>query len=640
MKKNDGITLYDYGRIVFALIVPVLISLQIELDKLYIILGINIFIYSIGLLVVQRKISAIKAYKWLFIIIDTTLISLLLFLIKGNSAFSLLYLLQLLGLSVSFRLPEFLTALYFQMGIHIVLELLSWQGLAFINPFNKVFVILYFLIAICLLSNAWRKERKVNREMFNKLTRRMQNTKDIYEISKFISFPEASLSLKQMIYQITLNDLDVDAGAILIDDGNGFEIEAVLQLPKGFEEQITDHNFVKFMRELVIRGESLIIDDVRNTDNGLLQFPLIAEILNKYRAVLAYPSIREFVSQVIIVFSKQQGYFTEERIEAYKKTFDKSLFSLARLQDNDTTHDANLQDEQEKLLNTVSGLLARLFRAETCLIALYNGEGKITVKGSFGNSLFKVGTTLDPRDEIISFTKMRNQTTIVNKFSPKGLKNFYGFKFDNLISVSINSRTNVLGMITVINKQAEDFNGYASFNTEDQFLLISLANQIGLAIENQTLFKVQRDTFVTTIRSLVQALDARDPYTKGHSEQVAVYAGIIAKELGLSEIDMENIRFAGLLHDIGKIGIPEKVLNKPGKLTPNEFNQIKLHPYISAQILKPVPLFTSLLPIVYHHHERWDGKGYPDGLKGEDIPLGARILAVADAFDATTLGSN
>jgi len=172
------------------------------------------------------------------------------------------------------------------------------------------------------------------------------------------------------------------------------------------------------------------------------------------------------------------------------------------------------------------------------------------------------------------------------------------------------------------------------FNKEDQLLLVSIANQIALVIENQMLFNVQQDTFLPIIRSLVQALDARDPYTKGHSEQIAIYAVMIAKELGLSVIDVENIRFAGLLHDIGKIGIPEKILNKSGKLTPNEFNQIKLHPYISAQILKPVFLFTSLLPIVYHHHERWDGKGYPDGLAGEDIPLGARILAVADAFDA------
>lgn len=636
MNKSAGVTLYDYGRIIFAITVPVLINLHAKLNNGYLVLYTLIFIYSVGLLILQRQIPAVKIYTKFFIITDTILISLLLLLIQENSAFNFLYLLQLIGLAIDFGLPEILIAFYFQTGTHIILDLRSLQEFEIKYQLNEFITIFYILIIVFLLSKAWGKERKANREMVNKLNRRIQNARDICEISKFLSFPEIDLNLKQMICRVTLRDLEVDAGAVLINTGENFKLKATLQLSKDFEQQITDYNFLKFLRELVTQGEPLIINDTGNLDNDLLQYPLFSETLNKYGSVLIYPIVRNFISQVVIVFSKHQGYFTEERIEVYIETFDRSLFALARLQDNDTSRNDNLQDGQEKLLNIVSGLLARLFRAETCLTALFDGEEKTTVKGSFGDSHFNVGATLDPRDEIIYFTKMRNQVILVDEHSPKGLKRFNGVKFNTLISVPINSGTKVLGMITVINKHAEDFVSYANFNTEDQLLLITLANQIGLAIENQLLFKVQKETIVTTIQSLVQALDARDPYTKGHSEQVALYAVMIAKEMGLADSDIENIRFAGLLHDIGKIGIPEKLLNKPGKLAPNEFNQIKMHPYISAQILKHVPLFTSLLPFVYHHHERWDGKGYPDGLKGEDIPLGARILTVADAFDAMT----
>ena len=634
MNKNNGVTLYDYGRIIFAIIVPVLSSIHGKINNVYLVFCTLIFIYSVGLLVLQRQIPAVKIYTKFFIITDTVLVSLPLFLIQNNSTFNFLYLFQLAGLAISFGLPEILIAFYFQTGTHIILVLLSLQKFETKNQLNEFITIIYFLIVVLLISKAWGKERKVNREIVNKLTRRMQNVRDTYEISNFLRFPEVNLNLTQMICRVTLHDLEADAGAVLIDTGENFKLEATLQLSKDLEQQVMEDSFLKFLRELVTQGKPLIINDTGSLDNALLLYPLFSETLNKYGSVLIYPSVRNFISQVVIVFSKQKGYFTEEKIEAYKKTFAKSLFALERLQDNDTIRNDNLQDKQEKLLNTVSGLLARSSRAETCLIALFDEEEKMTVKGSFGDSNFDVGTTLDHRDGIIHFTKMRNQPTIADKHSPKELKKFNGIKFNNLISIPINSGTNVLGMITIINKRTEDFESYASFNTEDQLLLISLTNQISLAIENQLLFKVQKDTFATTIRSLVQALDTRDPYTKGHSEQVAKYAVMIAQEMGLSDNEIDNIRFAGLLHDIGKIGIPEKLLNKPGKFTFNEFNQIKMHPYISAQILKPISLCTPLLPFVYHHHERWDGKGYPDGLKGEEIPLGARIIAVADSFDA------
>lgn len=139
-----------------------------------------------------------------------------------------------------------------------------------------------------------------------------------------------------------------------------------------------------------------------------------------------------------------------------------------------------------------------------------------------------------------------------------------------------------------------------------------------------------------TIGMLTSSLEAKDPYTKGHSVRVAEYSCRIAKEMGLSKVFIEKLKQAALLHDIGKIGVHEDILNKPGKLTDEEYDKVKQHPYTAAQILSGYEAFKDLKEIVISHHERFDGKGYPFGLKGKDISIGGRIISVADTFDAVT----
>ena len=138
------------------------------------------------------------------------------------------------------------------------------------------------------------------------------------------------------------------------------------------------------------------------------------------------------------------------------------------------------------------------------------------------------------------------------------------------------------------------------------------------------------------IRALALALDARDPYTAGHSERVSVLSVAIGRTLNLPPAELEILRLGALLHDIGKIGVPDDVLRKPGTLTPAEYDKIKEHPVLGARILRSVPFLASHIPIVELHHERPDGQGYPHGLRDEDIPLAARIVHVADAYDAIT----
>ncbi|MHB9053112.1 MAG: HD domain-containing phosphohydrolase [Thermoleophilia bacterium] len=145
-----------------------------------------------------------------------------------------------------------------------------------------------------------------------------------------------------------------------------------------------------------------------------------------------------------------------------------------------------------------------------------------------------------------------------------------------------------------------------------------------------------RSTFLGALKALAEALEAKDPYTNGHSKRVTEITVTLAREMSFSEEELAQIRLAGLVHDIGKIGVPEAILHKAGKLTDKEFDLIKDHPAMGEKILKPIIRDAEVLAIVRYHHERYSGGGYPEGISGDGIPLGARLLAVADAFDAMT----
>ena len=145
-----------------------------------------------------------------------------------------------------------------------------------------------------------------------------------------------------------------------------------------------------------------------------------------------------------------------------------------------------------------------------------------------------------------------------------------------------------------------------------------------------------QELFLETIRTLAAAIDAKDPYTRGHSERVSSYSLAIARHLGLGPDEVFRVRIAAILHDVGKLGIREGILNKPGGLTEEEFTIMKQHPEIGSQIMAPIRALKDILPGIRNHHETWDGRGYPDGLAGDEIPLVARIIGAADTFDAMT----
>lgn len=188
----------------------------------------------------------------------------------------------------------------------------------------------------------------------------------------------------------------------------------------------------------------------------------------------------------------------------------------------------------------------------------------------------------------------------------------------------------VVGVLMLSGKYGED----PLINSYDTQLLEAAAGFIGSFCANVALYDEQRRMFMGTIRSLTAAIDAKDRYTCGHSERVAFLAAELTLRLGYPEEDIELVRLAGIVHDVGKIGVPESVLSKNGKLTEEEFALIRRHPEIGYGILGGIPPLASVLPAVLYHHERYDGRGYPHGLEGTKIPAFARIIAIADTFDA------
>ncbi|MEW6094901.1 MAG: HD domain-containing phosphohydrolase [bacterium] len=203
-------------------------------------------------------------------------------------------------------------------------------------------------------------------------------------------------------------------------------------------------------------------------------------------------------------------------------------------------------------------------------------------------------------------------------------------KIASLLSVPLIFQGRVLGTITIYSTQPHKY-------TSDEIALLSnLADQAAIAIENIRLFVLKKEGMISITQSLAETIEAKDSYTRGHCEQVASYSVAIASKLGLPKDRLNDIYLAGLFHDIGKIGVSESILLKPGVLTIEEFNDMKKHPTISVNILAPIDFSKEVLSTVHQHHERIDGKGYPVGISGEDITLGARIIEVADAYEAMT----
>jgi HD-GYP domain-containing protein (c-di-GMP phosphodiesterase class II) len=201
----------------------------------------------------------------------------------------------------------------------------------------------------------------------------------------------------------------------------------------------------------------------------------------------------------------------------------------------------------------------------------------------------------------------------------------------NMVCVPVRSRGGVIGVLQAVNKKDG-----ALFTEDDLEVCWTLANQVAVALENAHLYAELKETFLNTAEALAAAVEKKDPYTGGHIKRVVEYSAAIARHMSLSLNDVEALRLAAVLHDIGKIGIRDSVLLKEGGLNHEEICHMREHPLVGEDILDHIEQMKDVRKILRAHHEKWDGSGYPDGLKGADIPIHARIIAIADTFDAIT----
>ena len=204
------------------------------------------------------------------------------------------------------------------------------------------------------------------------------------------------------------------------------------------------------------------------------------------------------------------------------------------------------------------------------------------------------------------------------------------FQTKSMLCVPVMTKERVIGVLQAINKRE------GLFDEDDREVLSALANQVAVAVENANLYQQLKETFYETAEALAETIEKRDPYTGGHTRRVMKYSIATGEMMGLSGKELEDLKLAAILHDIGKIGVRDNILLKQGRLDEDEMKLMSRHTEHGAEILGHIKELKDSIPGVRSHHEKYDGSGYPDNLKGEEIPLIARIIAVADTFDAMT----
>lgn len=276
----------------------------------------------------------------------------------------------------------------------------------------------------------------------------------------------------------------------------------------------------------------------------------------------------------------------------------------------------NRLEKNDDALNLIVSYVSKISRVQKVALTLFDIESNnLELKSSQGYI----------KDEIELFP---TEKEIIKKIAREG--NFIiNDNNEGVISFPLYVANEAIGFLHITAEGRKK-----KFSKGDLKLIALLASHIAPSLGMLLIKEKSQTAYIEMIETLARAIDAKDPYTKGHSDRVSHYASGIAKELNLSETQVSEIRHMALLHDIGKIGVKEGILTKQGRLSFAEFDAVKMHPIIGERIISPVKLFKNSVPILLYHHEHFDGTGYLEGLKGSDIPLGARILAVADAYDA------
>jgi HD-GYP domain-containing protein (c-di-GMP phosphodiesterase class II) len=409
------------------------------------------------------------------------------------------------------------------------------------------------------------------------------------------------------------------------------------------------------LKNMMHKKQHLQIPDAGESE---LLTPRFRKLL-RHLTLLALPMVvrNQVLGAVFIARSRDYPPFTDEEIEIIRGMVSQAALVVSHIRLIDESLDMAVEmakridiiltlDEinkaissslsHKKIIETAIQSIKRIIHCEMVTV-LGEEKGKLVVTAAHftdipapemlrsgaeltGNSLSSIAFKKGESRYLPSLSKTKRLHPFDRALADVGIQ--------SLLAIPLVSRDMTKGVLLLGNIHE------GRFVREDAFAIEKIAAQMAVALENARLYEDMRGLFISTVTSLANAIDAKSPWTKGHSERVMGISAEIAMELGLDDAIIERVRLGGLLHDIGKIGIIEALLEKPTRLSEDEFPPMRLHPEKGVAILAPIDQLRTVLPGILYHHERYDGMGYPKGLKGEAIPLEARIIAVADAFDA------
>lgn len=440
---------------------------------------------------------------------------------------------------------------------------------------------------------------------------------------------------EQKYYSLVKNLTDIVC-VIRLDGGIYFINEIVKDILGYSKSEVEGRNIKELIKpDMSETFFKKVSDELKIKNSFNIDLELIAK---NGKTILTEATLNNFIYndeiigiQAILRDVTQEKKMQQEIIDSYKE--------IATI--NTLSRKLNATLDINNVLNLVVQEICRVLKSPLCVLRLLDDTENYLLLKAFGGEYFEeLGE--DTSDFLIYsvnhdlFAKVINSNVpvirhdvnsseIVEKINA-GKKD--KDKIKELLMVPVSIKDKKIGVLAI--------GAIKKFNSRQKNLLSSIANNSAIAIENARLFDLSREHFIKTVNALIAAIEAKDKYTEGHSYRVSKYAVILAEKLGLSKEQIDEIRIAGILHDIGKIGIPDAILGKPDRLTDEEFEQIKKHPTISCRILEPVGLPERTMKAITFHHERWDGKGYPAGIVNDDLSIEAQIISVADALDAMT----
>lgn len=455
-------------------------------------------------------------------------------------------------------------------------------------------------------------------------------SEDGYEVQSFCYSLDALRALKSARYDLLLTDLKmpvmnglelairarrIDPELVVVVVTGYASVDSVVEaLRAGVDDYITKPFEIDDLRQVIQRA--LTARNIRRENQLLLE--------QLKHANLSLVKARNELSEQITL---AQASLTETN-----SSLERRLHELSML--NDVSRVVSSVLDLDKLLEVYLELVSTKTGIRNASVMLLE-EGQLTVRAASGDFAGKLTGQQIPLGTGIEGWVAENRIPVLvdDLGSDPRFQGSRSAKYSSgsFICVPLMVKGRLLGVLDVNDKRSGE-----RLSQNDLKLLTTLASQVSVALENARLYHVLQENALRTVQALAFSLEAKDHYTSGHSARVTEYAVQVANRMGLTPADVDQLRYAGQLHDVGKIGVSEAILKKPASLTEDEYQSIQQHPVIGERIIEPLEFLGQVGSIIRSHHERWDGRGYPDGLKAHQIPRLTRIMTIADSYDAMT----